>query len=170
MVCQRQDPPRRELYGLETDPEEKNDIAVAHPMLVAEMRSGYENWLRDVSSTRGCAPPQIHLGTRHENPVTLTRQDWRGAQATWIGPGYWEIHVAGAGDCEIALRFTPRETSGELTLRAGGSETRVRVEPGAASRTFARLRLKAGPSRLEAELVSAGKTTGVNYVDVRRLH
>jgi arylsulfatase A-like enzyme len=159
----------KELYDLENDPGEGNDIAAANPALVARMRRGYEDWLRDVSSTRGYAPPRIHLGTRHENPVALTRQDWRAAQGTWIGPGYWEVHVAEAGDYEIALRFTPREARAELTLRVGGAQARVTVEPGSASHTFARLPLTAGPSRLEAEVVSADKTTGVNYVDVKWL-
>jgi arylsulfatase A-like enzyme len=159
-----------ELYDLESDPAEKEDIAAAHPALVARMRRGYENWLSDVSSTRGFAPLRIHLGTRHENPVTLTRQDWHAARATWIGPGYWEVHVAGAGDYEIALRFTPPEARGELTLRVGGAEARAAVEPGSASHTFARLSLEAGPSRLEAELASGGSAIGVNYVDIRRLH
>jgi len=73
--------------------------------VVGRIRKSYEEWFRDVSSTRGYEPPRIHLGTKFENPVTLTRQDWRGPQAGW-GPdslGYWEVQVSRAVDYEITL-------------------------------------------------------------------
>ena len=74
----------KELYDLTEDPAEERDLAARHPDVVARLRKGYEAWFQDVSATRGYAPPRIHLGTPHENPVTLTRQDWRGPRAGWM--------------------------------------------------------------------------------------
>ena len=93
----------KELYDLENDPAESKDLASAHPEIVARLRKEYETWFHDVSSTRGYAPPRIHLGTPHENPVMLTRQDWRGAGAGWAADsaGHWEVQVAAAGKYEV---------------------------------------------------------------------
>ncbi len=68
-----------ELYDLEDDPAEERDISGEHPGIVASMRHEYEGWFNDVSATRpdNYAPPRIVIGTEHENPTGLTRQDWR---------------------------------------------------------------------------------------------
>jgi arylsulfatase A-like enzyme len=55
-----------ELYDLEADPGEQNDLAAAHPEEVARLRAYYEAWFADVSEGHNYAPPRIHLGTRHE--------------------------------------------------------------------------------------------------------
>ena len=100
----------QELYDLANDPGEQLDVAADYPDVVAEMRAGYEAWFEDVGSTRGYAPRRIHLGTPHENPVTLTRQDWRGTQ-NWgkKSIGHWEVHVARTGAYDLALRFDSLE-------------------------------------------------------------
>lgn len=67
----------KELYDLEADPAESHDIAAAHPDIVAELRKGYSEWFASVSAVRHFIPPRIYIGTEHENPVVLTRQDWR---------------------------------------------------------------------------------------------
>jgi len=36
-----------ELYDLVADPGEKKDTAGDHPEIVAKMRAGYENWLKE---------------------------------------------------------------------------------------------------------------------------
>ena len=161
----------RELYDRVSDPGEQNDIAAAHPEIVAAMRQGYQEWFRDVSSTRGYAPPRIQLGTPHEDPTTLTRQDWRGPRAGWKPDdlGYWEVQVAHAGNYMVGFRFTARATSGEARLRIGGVEKKERVFTSATSCGFDTVRLKAGPTRLEAILELGGKSVGVDYVDVLRV-
>lgn len=161
----------RELYDLQNDPGEKNDIAVAHPEIVASMRRGYEAWFKDVSSTRGYAPPRIQLGTKHENPVTLTRQDWRGPDAGWQPDslGYWEVHVSWTAEYQVGFRFHPRESAGEAVFRLGGVEQRKRLLSGATSCGFDNVRLSAGPGRLEAVLTFGKESAGVDYVDVLRV-
>jgi arylsulfatase A-like enzyme len=71
-----------ELYDMEKDPLEEKNVAAEKPDVVESMRKGYEAWFKDVSSTRGYAPPRIHLGGA-EDPSLLTRQDWRGPKAGW---------------------------------------------------------------------------------------
>ena len=97
----------KELYDLEKDPAESADIAAANPEIVARMRKSYQAWFQDVSSTRGYDPPRIFLGTRHEDPVRLTRQDWRGPKAGWgaDSAGYWEVDVREGGRYRVTLTF-----------------------------------------------------------------
>jgi arylsulfatase A-like enzyme len=97
----------KELYDLQDDPSEAHDIAAAQPERVAQMRAGYEAWFKDVAGTRNFEPPRIYLGTRFENPVLLTRQDWRGPLASWAegGLGYWEVDVRESGGGSFERRW-----------------------------------------------------------------
>jgi arylsulfatase A-like enzyme len=162
-------PPRFELYDMASDPAESKDVAAEHPDVVARMRRGYEQWFEDVGKSRGYAPPRIHLGAPRENPVVLTRQDWRGPRAGW-GPkdvGHWEVHVAEAGEYAITLRFAPTRGVARIVI---GSVTRQQpLADGATECTFGRVRLPAGDARLEASVGAAGEAVGVRYAEVERL-
>ncbi len=159
----------KELYDMVGDPGEQHDIAADRPDIVAEMRAGYEAWFKDVGSARGYAPPRIHLGTPHENPVTLTRQDWRGAKGWGDNAlGYWEVHVAGAGDYEVTLRFAELETAGEAHFKLGNLTLSQPLDAGATSYKFRSMPLQTGDARLEAWVIREGKPVGVRYVDVKR--
>ena len=162
----------RELYDMAADPSEKTNLADKHPDVVAKMRKQYEEWLRDVSASRGYDPPRIHLGTPHEDPTTLTRQDWRGPRAGWgrNSLGHWEVHVATAGKYRIRLRFRPTRRAGEAVFRLGKAAQRRPLAKGATQCVFEGIALPAGPGRLETWITGAAPkpaaTAGVNYVDV----
>ena len=51
-----------ELYDMEADPLEIQNIAEQHPDIVDRLRAAYDRWFDDVSSTRGYDPPRIALG------------------------------------------------------------------------------------------------------------
>ena len=61
------------------DPYALTDLAAERADVVGDLMIRYNAWFDDVSSTRpdNYAPPRIHVGTPHENPTVLTRQDWR---------------------------------------------------------------------------------------------
>jgi arylsulfatase A-like enzyme len=162
-------PPRFELYDMLADPSETNDLADQHPDVVERLRRGYEAWFKDVSS-RGFDPPRIFLGTPHENPVILTRQDWRGPRAGWNGGdvGHWEVHVAEAGDYEVTLRY-PAGNEGTVRFTLGKAAASKRTVRGGDHCTIGTVHLDAGDGRLEAQVERAGKTSGVHYVEVRQL-
>ena len=161
----------KELYDMAADPGETKSIAAEHPDIVARMRAGYEAWFKDVSATRGYAPPRIHLGAREENPTTLTRQDWRGPRAGWAADslGYWEVEVGRPGKFEVTLRFPPAKAAREAYFKLGGADLKITLAQGADSCIFDAVGLDAGPGRLEAWLDTAGKSVGVQTVDVKRL-
>ena len=161
----------KELYDIATDPNETKDVAVTHPEIMERLRAAYENWFRDVSATRGYDPPRIYLGTRFENPVMLTRQDWRGPRAGWAADslGYWEVFVHNAGDYAITLRFAAARTETDAHFKLGNVNRSQMVKGGSETCRFDSVHLGAGPGRLEAWLESGEQSLGVSYVDVEAL-
>jgi arylsulfatase A-like enzyme len=161
----------KELYDLAEDPGESRDIAGERTEIVKKMRSEYEAWFRDVSSTRGYAPPRIHLGTDYENPVTLTRQDWRGPDAGWKPDslGHWEVKVTRSARYEVTLRTYPAEGAGEARLKFRGLALTQPIAQGATECRFNSAALEEGEGTLEAFLAFGEKKVGVRYVDVKRL-
>ena len=155
------------LYDLEADPAEEQDIAGDHPDIVTPMRAAYEEWFRDVSATRGYDPPRIHVATPHENPVILTRQDWRGAEG-WADKdkGYWEVQVTRPATCDVTIRFTELTEAGSLVFRAGGEARTEELPQGADSCVLRGVVLKPGPDRVEAAVHMGPLTRGVQYVEI----
>jgi hypothetical protein len=160
----------KELYDLAEDPAESSDIAGKRPEIAARLRKATGDWFRDVSSTRGYAPPRIALGTPQENPVILTRQDWRGARAGWDGKslGHWEVDVAAAGRYEVTLRMDAAEAGAAAAFRLGRAAETAPLKAGETACRFT-VALEKGPGRLEAEIGTGSAARGVNYVEARKI-
>ena len=161
-----------QLYDLESDPGEQNDLADERAEVLVDLKKQYEDWFEDVSASRGYDPPKIFLGTEYENPVILTRQDWRmvgrdGWEDGYLG--YWEVDVKSAGKYDIRFRFTKQERAGRAEFKLGDVELSKPFTREAESVTFSDVVLEPGPARLEARLVRGGKMVGVKYVDVSKL-
>ena len=161
-----------QLYDLESDPGEQNDLAGEQAEVLADLKKQYEDWFEDVSASRGYDPPKIFIGTEYENPVILTRQDWRmvgrdGWQDGYLG--YWEVDVKAAGTYDIRFRFTKQERAGRAEFKLGDIELSKPFTREGESVTFSGVALEAGPGTLEARLIRGGETAGVNYVDVSKL-
>lgn len=137
---------------------------------MAQLKAQYDAWFSDVTGARDYhVPARIFLGTPHEDPVLLTRQDWRGPGASWgpKGSGYWEVNVAALSQYEVRLRFAPLRADGEATLTCGDVVARQAVNAGEAACVFSGVRLPAGPGRLEAAVKVGTDVSGVQYVEVR---
>lgn len=159
-----------ELYDFENDPGEQVDVAAAKPEVVAELRAKYDAWFLDVSGTRGYAPPRIHIGAGQANPVTLTRQDWRGvAGSSDENVGYWEVEVAAGGTYDVVLRMPPAPAPADVHFELGDVAAKQAIDRGATECQFERVRLERGPVRLRAWLTTGDTTLGARYVDVTRL-
>jgi hypothetical protein len=161
----------KELYDIDADPGETKNIAALHTDIVRRLRAAYEEWFRDVSATRGYEPPRIYLGTQFENPVTLTRQDWRGPRAGWGSDslGYWEVFVREAGAYAVTLRFGPTRAETDVHFRLGNVNLSQTVKAASEVCRFDSVQLEAGEARLEAWLGSGDKSVGVSYVEMNRL-
>ena len=143
----------KELYDLEMDLGEVKDLSQEQPDIVRQLRTSYEAWFQDVSSTRGYAPPRIVFDGK--SSVLLTRQDWRGPQASWTptGVGYWEVTVASAGPYDVTLLFD--ESDAKRTLKASwlGEHS---IQAGQKRLELKAVKLPKGAARFEATVGEQG--------------
>lgn len=120
------DDPPLELYDLEDDPGEENDLAAEHPEVVEELKADYAAWFASVMAERNFAPGRIHLGSEREPETLLCRYQ----DSSYVDglPTVWPVHVEEAGryEFEVRLEDTPGPGTIELTLdgetRSAGSE------------------------------------------------
>ncbi len=161
--------PKFELYNLANDLGETNNLASAQPDVVAHLLSAYDAWFDDVSRTRpdNYAPPRIHIGTPHENPVTLTRQDWRGGTWAEDAIGWWLIN-AEAGQYEIKVRCTPKNTAGVVEVHVSEISAQQFIDAGAETCVIESIDLPQGDAEFHAVIRHGDTTRGVYQLEVRR--
>ena len=156
-------PLRFELYDMVADPLQMQNVAADHADVAEQLRKAYDAWFDDVGSTRpdNYAPPRIYLGTPHENPVVLTRQDWRrtSRDSGWQpdSQGYWELHTATAGKYDVTVMFRPRTFAETLNLTIGEQTLSADVTGDSTEYTFRDVELAVGDARLLADLVRGDK-------------
>ncbi|NLX99831.1 MAG: arylsulfatase [Rhodopirellula sp.] len=162
--------PKFELYNVVDDAGETRNLIDDEPQIAARLKAAYDAWFDNVSSTRpdNYAPPRIPVGTPHENPTVLTRQDWRGGTWARDSIGHWKLRVATAGKYDIRLVSEAADTAetAELTIR--GNTKVADVPGGSTAYTFEDVELTAGDAELEAALCRQGKRRGVYQVEVLR--
>lgn len=147
-----------ELYDLQEDPCEKTNRSAENPEVVESLRTAYDAWLDDVSSTRGPStydPPFIHVGSHKENPTVLSQQDWRLYWGTegWRRDdlrGRWHVVVEHAGDYNVTLRFRPDIPSGTARVRANDRQWATRLDNGNMFCTLTNVYLSPGHAEIEA--------------------
>jgi arylsulfatase A-like enzyme len=157
------------LFDLAADPGEQKNIAAQNEPIVRAMQKEYAAWFDDVGK-HGYDPPRIYLGADAENPVTLTRQDWRGPRAGWRVDdlGHWEVHVERDATFTITCRFAPRTDDGVVHMRMGAVTRQESLPAKATAVTFRDVKLPKGDARLETWLAVGAIAAGANYVDVER--
>lgn len=166
-------PLKLELFDMAADPYEMRDVAAEHPDIVADLKRRYDAWFDDVGSTRpdNYAPLRIPLGTPHENPVVLTRQDWRGiVPAQKQFNGHWLVNVTEAGNYDVTLLFKPMQKPATARFELGSVKTEQPVRSSDETVVFKNVSLPAGPGQLEAYLDVNNQRIGVMFVEVLRQH
>ncbi len=156
------------LYDMADDPGERYNIIDRHKQLADDMKSAYQAWFADVSATRGFPVPRIVVGTKHENPLTLTRQDWRGPRAGWDneGLGYWDVEVPQAADFDITVRMPAKQVARSVHLRIGPNERTLPLAANVDRAIFEPVRLEPGKHRVEAIVEHGQGRVGAHYVDL----
>ena len=162
-----------ELYDMANDPLQQRNVAAEQPEIVTGMTNQYEAWFKDVTGGRDYADrgvARIVIGSSRENPVRLTRQDWRGPQAGWTATslGHWEVDVQRAGMYDVTLRFAELAKPGTISFALGASTLQKEVPAGAGSAVFNRVRLTGGAGRLESWVTQDDRRIGMLDVVVAR--
>lgn len=162
--------PKDELFDIVNDPFEQNDLAAREPQIVRDLRARYDAWFQDVTATLKANRPRIHVGSEHENPTVLTRQDWRGPAAGW-GPndiGHWDLSVERGGKYRVTVTFEPAKVERKAVLRLGSEEATATLSAGLAQVAFEKLTLVKGDARVEARADGEPKA-GAKYVEIERV-
>ncbi len=124
----------RELYDIEKDPGQREDISSRHPELVEKMKQAYDEWWK-INNVRANRMEYITIGSPAANPAVLTGHDthdnlnrgtpWnqeyvRIAVRTY---GFWAVEVAEDGDYLIELyRYDPEANLPLLSKAPKGQE------------------------------------------------
>lgn len=112
----------QELYHIDEDPKQQNDLAEQYPERVKAMQAFYDEWWAGTTNDWEHSP--IYLGAK-ENPVLITMHDMHpdsvGGAIPWNQDlirkghiqttGYYEINVAAAGKYQFELSRWPFEAS-----------------------------------------------------------
>jgi arylsulfatase A len=164
----------KELYDMVSDPGEKQDVAIQHPDVVNLMRKEYDKWFDDVSSTRldNYAPPKIYIGTPYENPVILSRQDWRVHGKDGWGDndyGHWEVLVTESGKYSIQVRFPEPDKEAVAHLKFNDNEIKQIVQAGSGWYTFENVELVNGPGNVESWVEIDRNQKAVRYIYVKKI-
>ena len=119
----------QELYDIQSDPSQRNNIASQNPEIVKNLRSAYQSFWQRVSP--GLKPVAIDIGDLTENPAILCSQDWRPETGNppWNFSSIkklpkvthpWLMNVLKAGKYRFTLRQWPKEADKTIIgVRAG---------------------------------------------------
>lgn len=159
-----------ELFDMTADPLEERNVAGARPEIADRLRREYEAWFNDVTSGRDYTDAgiaRIVIGDPREDPVRLTRQDWRGPHAGWTPTslGHWEVAVRRSGTYNVTLRFAESRSARVIRFSLGESRLEKDVPAGATATILQGVRAKRGAARLESWVEDAGDR-GLGMIDV----
>ncbi len=186
---------RDELFDLDADPGQSENVAAEHPEIVARLRNAYEAWWESLEPAFDEAMSKdlvrIAIGP---GETELCAHDWHQPEnrpVPWsqsavlrdpVTTGWWAIEVTEPGTYQITLRDRPAAAN-EDSDWAGTADVSIMTDPGAsamrqyaASRTARfttppqfELGLQPGSYRLTATTTEGGKTRGAYYVTVKRV-
>ena len=158
-----------ELYDLEADPGETDNVAGGHPSVVDRLKTAYGEWFDDVSATRGYDAQPIFVGAPEQPTVTLTRQDWRAIGGDNWGPGgmgEWHVDVREAAAYDVTVDYHTDNVR-SVNLRIGDVE--LQAEAGAGqSANFEAVALPVGATKVQALVDAGGDSEGAWFVTIKK--
>ena len=155
----------KELYDVQVDPGQQQDIAAEHPAVVRQLRAAYESWWEKYVPDADEAVVRISLGAPQTEVVRLTGHDWHGPNPPWhqnmirkqpLTNGRWGVRVEQAGTYQFWLCRRPLEEPmplgcQQVQIRVGDIERTVDVNPTAVLAPIT-LQLEPGEYWLQTEL------------------
>lgn len=161
--------PKFELFDITADPFEERDLAADKPEEVEKLRKAYEAWFADVTK-KGFAPPRIVIGSEEENPVRLSRQDWRGPKAGWgaDSEGHWEVKVERAGRYKVTL-YAPGEFDTWTFRSKDAAATNAKGEKPLKGQATFEAAFDAGDNRVSATVARDGKSRAAHHLEFEYL-
>lgn len=192
----RPNPRAWQLFDLQEDPGERQNIAGKNPERVQQLRAEFLRWFHDVTRGQKYKPIPIPVGHANENPVevepswaalhgenihyTFEGYDWDTIDA-WREPGEradWNLQVLNAGRYELVITYgsAGSDAGGMVKFAVGDSSVDYEPESTPTSNVFITRRvgtldLTQGAATLSATVVrSPGQQLmSLNAITLRRL-
>jgi hypothetical protein len=113
-------PEEFQLFDISSDFGEQANIIKEKPLLAMNMKRTLDSMLLDLSGSENMSSPQfISVGTIHENPVILNRNDAWGERGVWEQEevhGVWNVDII-EGIYDIKFRFkSPVPPKGRMVI------------------------------------------------------
>lgn len=113
-----------EFFNIRKDPYEQNNIVTSEKEKALELKAAFDRTYKELISSENLINPQkIIVGSEHENPITLNRNDAGGERGIWSQEeiyGKWDVNVL-PGVYNITFKFIkPIEKGGRLFLETNG--------------------------------------------------
>lgn len=106
---------KEELYDINTDPGQRNDLADQHPEIIMALHQEYEEWWEDISQDFD-KYDEIIIGSDHENPTSLFSHDAHSKNIDSI----WVINVNTDGKYEFKTSRWPEVTNKRIAENREG--------------------------------------------------
>jgi arylsulfatase A-like enzyme len=126
------EPEKFELFNIQEDKFELNNILPENESLASEMKTELDQMIQEISNSPHLQnPPRIIIGSAHENPVFLNRNDAGGARGIWTQEevfGFWKVKIQ-EGTYNIRFKFIqPLKTAGTMFLETNSLIYRQEVQ------------------------------------------
>lgn len=124
-----------ELYRIDYDPGQENNLIENHPEIAEEMRHHYEQWWLD-TYPQFQKVRNIEIGTKHANPMMLYSSDWQGSYADNFANlaagdriGEWNVDIKQEGSYTFTLWRWPPEANTALDAELEGPQGKGHAVP-----------------------------------------
>ena len=166
----------QELYDIQSDPSQRDNIVNQRPEIVIDLRTAYQSFWQRVSP--GLKPVAIDLGDPAENPAVLCSQDWRTETGNppWNFRSIegipkvthpWLVNILRAGEYRFTLRQWPKEADKAIVgvkakIKIAGLESEASI-PGNSRAVIFNLNLPAGLTELWTYIYDQNEKVGGAY-------
>lgn len=98
-----------ELFDLSVNPDESKNVISENHEKAQSLKAELEKWyFETVSHPNNLRVHPVIVGTNHENPVVLNRNDAKGSPGIWEQEeifGYWDVRIATSGKYSVRANF-----------------------------------------------------------------
>ncbi len=170
-----------ELYDIQEDPSEINNLAASFPEIVDRMLADYDSWFDEVTRERDFHfQERTELGSRFQNKVILSRFDNRGwhlggGGSNWDSiisrqGGHWDVVTRKEETYRIRVSYEPRSHPGMLHLQYSDIHLKKPFEPGTEETVFEAVRLPVYEGKLKVYIKSGRYSEDVAYVEIETVN
>lgn len=109
-----------DLFNIQQDPYELDNIVLKNKELAIELKSELDQTYKELTGSKNLInQPLIVIGSTHENPVFLSRNDASGERGIWNQEelnGYWKVRI-NEGNYNIKFKFIKSvKSNGRMVL------------------------------------------------------